>query len=216
MNSCCWLGHRIIENSEKKDRLGRDSSLHVHLCLADHLISDGFNSLWGAAVHDHRRRANFLSHKKEHTGINAAHWAYRTAVRNKTLPWTRKQNDGVGQKTKEIAQVADLCQINCMFDTTLPSFEMSYRTSYSVNPEETVVCGAERGKPSFLPTPGASNFLLMLTRSEDLLENWDNVYHRNPFLVVVMLTQSAGLTLYSDHCDFCRRFCTSGKDVRTA
>lgn len=83
----------------------------------------------------------------------------------------RKQNDGVDQKSKERAQVAELCQINYMCDTTLTSFEMSYRTSYSVNPEEKAVCGAERGKPSFLPTPGASNFLLMLTRSEDQLEN---------------------------------------------
>lgn len=42
-----------------------------------------------------------LCHKREHTGINAAHLAYRTAVRNKTWPWIRKQGDGKDQKNRE-------------------------------------------------------------------------------------------------------------------
>lgn len=42
-----------------------------------------------------------LSYKREHTEINAAHLAYRTAVRNKILPRVRKQNDSVEQKNRE-------------------------------------------------------------------------------------------------------------------
>ena len=42
-----------------------------------------------------------LCYKREHTGINAAHLAYRTAVRNKTLPGIRKQGDGKDQKNRE-------------------------------------------------------------------------------------------------------------------
>lgn len=103
MNSCCWLGHRIVENSEKKDWLGRDSSLlvHVHLCLADRLISDGFNSLWGGSCSWPQKEGKFsLSQKGTYRNkcstlsLQNCCKKQNLAMNEKTEWWCRSENRG--------------------------------------------------------------------------------------------------------------------------
>lgn len=122
---------------------------HISLHLADYLILNGFKSLWGGQMFMTTEGGQIrLSYKREHTGINAACLAYRTAVRNKTLPWMRKQNDGVEQNTQKGNQVAELCWAENVFDTALTSSEMYYSTPSSVNPGAKAACGTE-GKALF-------------------------------------------------------------------
>ena len=76
---------------------------HIYLHLADYLILNGFNSLWGGRCSWQQKEDKLDWVKKGAYGNKYNAWllAYRSAIRNKNLTWMGKQCDGIYQENRE-------------------------------------------------------------------------------------------------------------------